>query len=222
MPESNASRAVSPIGGPFFAHSSFVTPSDDRIVANPDMNTQMGRGLGAERYEEIAGAVFEPLQRYLRRRAPRHDAEDVLSDVLLTLWRRVDDVPVGSEIPWAYGVARRALANQRRGNQRHLRLVEKLQSEPATIHPDPAESSADPDLEAAMSRLDIADREVLSLWAWEQLEPREVATVLGTSVNAATLRLSRAKKRLRAELGRQNSPLAGHNPVKGTKERRDD
>ena len=41
------------------------------------------------------------------------------------------------------------------------------------------------------------------LWAWEELAPREIATVTGLTANAVSIRLHRAKKRLAAELDRK-------------------
>ena len=173
------------------------------------------------RFEAIAAEVFDPLQRYLRRRARPADADDAFSEVLVTLWRRLDDAPADHVLPWTYGIARRVLANQRRGQDRHLRLVEKMESEPGPRHfPDPADSGPDPELAAALDRLPDDDREVLRLWAWEQLEPREMAPVLDISVNAATLRLSRARKRLAASLSRQDSASDGQKWVEGTQESR--
>jgi DNA-directed RNA polymerase specialized sigma24 family protein len=37
-----------------------------------------------------------------------------------------DHIPVGSELPWLYGVARNVIANQRRGVSRRTRLVTRL------------------------------------------------------------------------------------------------
>lgn len=175
-----------------------------------------------DRFEEIASEVFEPLQRYLLRRAPRHDAEDALSEVMLTIWRRLADIPPDRALPWSYGVARHTLANQRRGKRRGLRLAEKLQAEPIGHHYDLSESDGDPDLQAALESLEEADREILRLWAWEQLEPREISTVMGLTVNAAALRLSRARKKLGEQLTRQESTSSGHRRVEGTKEHRDE
>jgi RNA polymerase sigma factor (sigma-70 family) len=172
-------------------------------------------------FEDIASEVFQPLQRYLRRRASDADAEDALSEVMLTIWRRLDEVPEGRALPWSYGVARKALANQRRSQGRRLRLVQRMESEPhRRVSPDPAQEGPDAELTAALDALSNQDREILRLWAWEQLEPREIATVLGLTVNAATLRLSRAKKRLAAELSRQDEDGAGHRWVEGTQESR--
>jgi len=170
-----------------------------------------------ERFETIADEVYEPIQRYLRRRAAPSDAEDALAEVMLTVWRRLDDAPEDRVLPWSYGIARRTLANQRRGRARHLRLVSRLESEPGPLSvPDHADAGPEPELAAALDAQSREDREILRLWAWEQLEPREIASVLDVSVNAATLRLSRARKRLAATIARQNLKAAGHNQVEGT------
>lgn len=163
------------------------------------------------RFESVAEVVFDPLQRYLQRRLQPEDAADAFSETLLVIWRRFDEVPQFDVLPWAYGVARRVAANQRRGRERHLRLVQRLSMEPPAP-PVTVGIDGDPELEAALDRLGEGDREVLRLWAWECLEPREIAPVLGLTVNAATLRLSRAKKKLAAELetGRQDQQSIGH------------
>ncbi|MGA7096636.1 MAG: sigma-70 family RNA polymerase sigma factor [Acidimicrobiia bacterium] len=170
------------------------------------MNPQSGRDT---RFESVAREVYEPLQRYLRRRVSTDDAADLLGDVLLTIWRRLDDVPDDGVLPWSYGVARRVLANHRRGAQRHLRLVERLKSEPPSSVPDPADHHHDDDLARALGNLTLADQEVLRLWAWEHLEPREIAVVLDTTANAVSLRLTRAKKKLSEQLGRQDPTPSG-------------
>lgn len=156
-----------------------------------------------QRFEALAAAVGEPLQRYLRRRCAPDDVDDVLAEVLLVLWRRIDDVPAES-LPWAYGVARRVLANTRRSADRRLSLVSRLKQERP---PEPA--VPDDRVGAALARLRQPDREVLRLWAWEGLEPRDLAVVLECSAGAAASRLSRARAALRAELG-QDRGSAGH------------
>lgn len=157
-----------------------------------------------ERFEALAEQVWEPLQRYLRRRCPPDLADDVLSDVLLVLWRRLDDAPAGAELPWSYAVARGCLANTRRGEQRRLSLVSRLRRERVAEPPAP-----DDRVGAALARLRPPDAEVLRLWAWEGLEPRDLATVLECTSGAAASRLSRARAALRGQL-RQDDAAAGH------------
>lgn len=164
-----------------------------------------------ERYEAVFREVYEPLQRYVRRRAQPSVVDDVVADALLVLWRRLDDVPPDLALPWAYGVARRCLANQRRGDERQARLVDRLLGDRDHAAPEP-----DPLLEAALADLAPDDREIVRLWAWEGLAPREVAVVLGISANAAAIRVHRAKRRLAEAVerqrsrGRKNAAPGGH------------
>lgn len=166
-----------------------------------------------ERFENLMADVYVPLQRFVRRRTS--DGDDVLADVLLVLWRRLDDLPEGARLAWSYGVARGCLLNARRSDERRWRLVRRLAQEPVTPVPD-----EDPQLEEALHSLPDADREVLRLWAWEQLPAREIAVVLGISANAASIRLHRATTRLRtamigpgpAQGARKDPPPPGQEP----------
>jgi RNA polymerase sigma-70 factor, ECF subfamily len=161
------------------------------------------------RFEAIAAEVYEPLQRYLRRRAVAADASDVLSESLLTVWRRLDDVPTDDPLPWCYGVARRCLANHRRGDGRRERLTERI-----ITHRLPGDDGdpqqrierLDPDLDAAIRTLTPAEQEIVHLWAWEQLEPREIATVLDQTPNAVSVALSRSRRKLADRLTTSQEP----------------
>jgi len=42
----------------------------------------------------------------------------------------------------------------------------------------------------------VNDQELLRLWAWEELTPGQIAAVLGTTPNAVSIRLHRARGRL--------------------------
>jgi len=160
-------------------------------------------------FEDVIAAVYVPLQRYLRRRTDMSSAEDVLGDVLLVLWRRVPDIPTEGTLPWCYAVGRRCLANHERSVQRRNRLVSRL----ATLAPPPlADDSGDSSLTEALDSLSANDRELLRLWAWEQLSPREIADVLGISPNAASIRLHRATGRLRQQLSARGLPTLGELP----------
>lgn len=163
--------------------------------------------LRRTRYEAVFGAVYEPLQRYLLRRAAADDAQDALAETLTVLWRRLDDVPEEAEVQWCFGVARRCLANQRRSNERARRLATRAAAEAQVQSTEPPEP--DPLLEEAMAQLNPDDREVLRLWAWEGLQPREIAVVLGVTANAASIRLHRAKQWLRTELVGKNGGDGG-------------
>ncbi len=165
------------------------------------------------RFEEIARDVIEPVRRYLARRAHAADVDDVVSETLLALWRRLDDIPA-EHIAWAIGVARLQLANTERAARRRDRLTSRIR----TLDP-PPETTADSDdgtddaVRRVLALLRPADAEVLRLWSWEQLEPREIAVVLGVTANAATVRLHRARKRF-ADAWRKEAASPGHVEVK--------
>ena len=163
------------------------------------------------RFERLFTDVYEPLQRFVRRRADAAVVDDVVADTLLVLWRRLDDVPEAA-LPWCYGTARRCLANAWRADERRNRLTRRVANEPVPI--DGEGDDTDADLIAALEELSAEDREIVRLWAWEQLAPREIAVVLAISPNAASIRLHRAKRRLAdlLEPGKDGAS-AGHNPA---------
>ena len=165
-----------------------------------------------ERFEAVVDVVYEPLQRYFGRRTQSADVSDLLNDALLVIWRRLDDVPADDPLPWSYGVAKRCLANHRRAAQRRLRLVGRITERTPRHVTDPGAPVGEidhPELEAALRELDQPERELIRLWAWEQLEPREIAVVLDTTPNAVSLRLTRAKQKLFVSLERQDPAGAG-------------
>jgi RNA polymerase sigma factor (sigma-70 family) len=158
------------------------------------------------RFEEIYAACHDPVLGYLlRRTANGEDAADVLAETFLTAWRRLDDVPGGDEArPWLYGVARRVLANHHRGERRRTALGDRLRAELAGVVP----PSPDDDLATiadAFRELAEGDRELLSLVAWEGLDPGQIATAFGCSRNAARIRLHRARRRFAAALERRGA-----------------
>lgn len=170
------------------------------------------------RFQVLFSEVYEPIQRYARRRVDPDAVDDIVSETMLTLWRRLDEVPADA-LPWTYGVARRQVANHRRAGRRHLQVVRRAESEP---RPGPSDHPLDAELDTALSVLGDSDREVLHLWAWEQLEPAEIAVVLGRTPNAVSIRLHRAKKKLgeNLEIARKDEALSGHSHRENSKEDR--
>ncbi|GAB3432476.1 RNA polymerase sigma factor [Flindersiella endophytica] len=175
------------------------------------------------RFELLFAAHHDLLLAYLlRRTTTTDDAADVLAETFLTAWRRLDQVPAGDEArPWLYGVARRVLANHRRGENRRAALTVKLRGELAASAQDSPSLMA----EAASSRAGEAfrqlperDREVLALTAWEGLTPAEIAVVLDCSRNAVRIRLHRARRRFTRLLERhaKASGLSTTIPLKET------
>ena len=78
------------------------------------------------------------------------------------------------------------------------------------LDPQQATDASDPALVAALGVLTESEAEVVQLWAWEQLEPREIALAMDMTANAVSVALSRAKRKLAQQLDRQDRLLAGH------------
>ena len=172
----------------------------------------MQQGDREERFSTLASQVSEPLRRYVARRTDQDTAQDVLAEALVVLWRRLDDVPADNPLPWCYAVTRGCLANATRAARRQRRVVQRLTLVQSRDCFEPVLDDAD--LYDALGRLSEQDRELLRLWAWEQLAPQEIAVVLGVTPNAARIRLHRARARLRQLLASRNdSGVAGQEQV---------
>ena len=144
-----------------------------------------------QRFEQIYSQHADAIRAYVRRRAPEDVVDDVVSDVFLVCWRRLDDVPSES-LPWLYAVARKTLANDRRRRARTAHVPVDVGHEPEPV--------GDSALAAAFAELSDIDREVLRLVAWEGLTLRDAALVLDCSPVACRVRYHRAKSRLASRL----------------------
>src|SRR5262245_6396291 len=143
------------------------------------------------------------------RAASPSDAQDAVSEVFLTAWRRLDAVPDDDAARvWLYATARRVIANQRRSSRRRVALQERLEREPAPAARPAYASEEEARVHEALRRLRPGDREVLLLAEWEGLAPAQIAGVLGCLTVTARGRLHRARTRFRAafeELSAQNA-----------------
>jgi RNA polymerase sigma-70 factor (ECF subfamily) len=154
-------------------------------------------------YQEHLSAV---LAYGLRRTSRPEDAGDLAAETFLVAWRRRADVPEdGAQArAWLYGVARRVLANHRRGERRRDRLAGRLREDLAAAVAWEQASRVEPAAMKAMRRMEERDRELLMLAGWEELGPSEIADVLGISSAAVRSRLHRARKKFRIELEAQS------------------
>jgi RNA polymerase sigma-70 factor (ECF subfamily) len=161
-----------------------------------------------EEFENLVERVGPAMLRYARRRSDPDTAQDVVADALMVLWRRMSDIPSDSEVAWAVGVTRRCLANAVRSAHRQRSLAVRM----TALREPPGRAGVgdgdDAAIHEALAGLREGDREVLRLWAWDDLTPAEIAAVLDVRVETVSVRLHRAKKRLAAALGATDLPDA--------------
>ncbi len=145
------------------------------------------------RFEALYVAHAAAVTRYACRRADEQTAADVVSEVFVVAWRRLDDVPEDA-LPWLLGCARRVLWHHHRAEQRRGRLFDRLKSvAPRVISSlEPANTA----LAGGLATLNERDREVLLLTAWEGLTTDQAAKVLGCSPQTFRVRAHRARQRL--------------------------
>jgi RNA polymerase sigma-70 factor, ECF subfamily len=157
-----------------------------------------------EQFERVYQDCYAAVYRYSARRVAPEAVQDVVADTFLTAWRRNGELR-GEPLPWLLGIARRTAANQRRGGARRDALRERLSVEqrpsPAqTVGPEQRLSNDDQNLAAALATLSARDREALTLVAWDGLEHRVAASVMGCSTGAFTVRVHRARRKLERAL----------------------
>jgi RNA polymerase sigma factor (sigma-70 family) len=149
---------------------------------------------------------------YVRRRIGPDDADDVVADVFVVAWRRIDDLPAEPRT-WLLGIARKTLGNRRRTARRQRALLERLADEAGTGVPTAAaatgtDGASDGTVLRALASLSPADREVLLLVTWDGLSTAEAGQVLGARPGTVAQRVHRARGRLERALER-----AGPSPV---------
>lgn len=154
--------------------------------------------------EAIFREHYEAVLAFARRRAPLQVADDVAAETFAIAWRKANKIP-RDPLPWLLGIARRVLATQRRSIQRRSRLRQRLAETMECVGPT---GGLDAGLGEALSQLSERDREALLLVAWEGLTPREAAAVVGLTPTGFSVRLHRARRRLRTALARAESPVS--------------
>jgi RNA polymerase sigma-70 factor (ECF subfamily) len=182
-----------------------MDPSDAALL-RAAADDQEAFGVFYRRHRDVV------LRFAVRRCATPDDVADVVAETFLAAYRGAGRyrAEFDSARPWLLGIARRVVLRQRRSLARRLRLVGRAAS--AATAPrfvadehEAVDAAIDaarrrPELTAALAGLPAAEREVLELVAEADLTPAEAARALGLTPNAARLRLSRARRRLRRQL----------------------
>jgi len=149
----------------------------------------------ADDFATVYSEHLPAISRYLARRVERDAVEDLAADVFALAWRKRDAVTPGEELPWLYRIAANLVANHRRRRAASASFIASLR--PADSAPAADDIVlADQSLAAAWKQLKAKDREVLALSVFEDLPVATIATALGVSANAVSIRLHRARKQL--------------------------
>lgn len=161
--------------------------------------------MNGERLEqtltEALRANASALLRYFESRLELDDAPDALSEVMVTAWRRVRDLPPDEveQRMWLFGIARHVLANARRAALRKWRLADRLRAVPV-VQDDSEQREREAEVTQALSELEDDDAELVRLVHWDGFTLAESARLLGIPSSTARGRYQRIRAELRRAL----------------------
>jgi RNA polymerase sigma factor (sigma-70 family) len=156
--------------------------------------------------------VFErhhaAIHRYLARRLGLDLADELAAETFAVAFAKRGryDLGVADARPWLFGIATKLAHHHWRREDRELRAYARTGVDPAApAHDDAVATRADSAgagraLAAALAGLTAKERDVLLLYAWEQLGQPEIAIALAISPGTVKSRLHRARTRLRQSL----------------------
>ncbi|MEM7233726.1 MAG: sigma-70 family RNA polymerase sigma factor [Planctomycetota bacterium] len=134
--------------------------------------------------------------------AGRAEAEEVVQDVLVTLWRRRVR-PSGDLLPYLYRSVRNEALNRKRSDFRRRRAeAGRAQEAPAfaCFSPGTEQDEFRTRVEEALGSLAPQERELVVLRIWSDLPFRACAEVLSEAEGTLKSRYQRALDRLRSSL----------------------
>jgi RNA polymerase sigma-70 factor (ECF subfamily) len=152
------------------------------------------------------------IHRYVARRLGTSEADDLVGETFLIALQnrhRYRDSPAGA-LPWLYGIATNLIRRRRRDEVRQYRAYSRSVPGESLDGPDLLEAevtarvdarSASRALAGALARLRQVDRDVLLLFAWEDLSYPQIADALNIPVGTVASRLHRTRRVLTKALG---------------------
>jgi RNA polymerase sigma-70 factor (ECF subfamily) len=159
---------------------------------------------------ERFGVLFDrhatAMYRYFVRRVGPDTADSLLGELFRVAFERraTYDCAHANARPWLYGIATRLLAHHHRSEARRLRATARLvaamdrESDPTDQLLGAIDARALwPVIAEALTKLPEAERDVLFLYAWEDLSYQDIAAALGVPVGTVRSRLNRARRRMR-------------------------
>lgn len=149
-------------------------------------------------FADLFDRHYDSVWRYLARSSGRTVADDLAGEVFEIALRRwaAFDPERGTERAWLFGIARNVVRSRRRFVLRSQRAVDFS----AGVAMATAVSTGLDDVLVALRELSANEREILLLFAWEELSYEEIAALLNVPIGTVRSRLARARQHLRALL----------------------
>mgnify|MGYP001213158947 CR=1 FL=1 len=128
------------------------------------------------------------------------EVDQLVASTFTTAWRRFEEIPAGAAYPWLLAVMRNHVRNLSRSRRRWTALVDTITSlRPMaetglfTGRVDPLEVAG---VEAAVARLTVRDQQLIRLAVGQEMQPAEIAEIVGDDARSVRVQLHRARRRL--------------------------
>lgn len=163
-------------------------------------------GALAELYRHRGGALLRFIQRIL---GDEPDAEEVLQDAFVAIWRRADryDAAKSSPLGWMIMIARGLALDRLRQRSRRMAGAERLRSaeDPGNTYDHTAASQLEADeqsrrLGSALGSLPEAQRRAIELAFYRGCTQEEIARATGEPLGTIKARIRRGMMALRLRL----------------------
>ncbi|MEM9555611.1 MAG: sigma-70 family RNA polymerase sigma factor [Acidobacteriota bacterium] len=149
-------------------------------------------------YHRYARRLFGYLLRWL---SSPEQVEEVIDDTMFVVWQQASRFELRSRVStWIFGIAYRQAMTALRGHREHTDLEQV--AEPAGLDVDLRRRELRLSLDKALNSLSADHRTVLELTYFEEFSCREIADVVGCSVNTVKTRMFYARRHLRRILPR--------------------
>jgi RNA polymerase sigma-70 factor (ECF subfamily) len=171
---------------------------DPRIDALLAVRCQLGE---RDAFDELIRRWAQPLRRHVARVAgDARTADELVQDIWLGVVKGIGRLQDPRKFrPWLFGIAHRRLMEELRGRYAAPEADVALDEFEADGR-DPDRELLAREVERGLARLPASERDVLSLFYFEELSLADVAQALAVPVGTVKSRLFRARQLLRNQL----------------------
>ena len=168
--------------------------------------------METQEFEQLVRAHTDLVRAFIWRRSAGLDVavsnpEDIAAEVWSIAWQRREAAPALEDVSaitaWLLQIARHLLANHIRKTDTRRRITNTLRQEELVLASAESLLIADETLREVFDVLTPAEKEVMALSLWEGLGPHEIAVILGATDNAVSLRLHKARNKIKTLLEKQ-------------------
>ena len=163
-------------------------------------------------FEAYGGMVLATVLRLLRNRA---EAEEVVQETFLDVWRRARHYQPerAAFSTWVITIAKARAIDRLRANDTRARTSEAMRVETVESHTPDLDAVADgPRLKACLAELSGKQRHTLELAYFQGLTQSEIALRTGTPLGTVKTRTRQALRKLSELLGVSNGPRSSVSP----------